>query len=77
MQTLFFLNFVSLTAAAMVLLLDGNSEHVAHVGSKLVFFEEEKNYQICDFCRFNQIPLKDQITEIISHVHTNFGVTIY
>ena len=56
--------------AAVVLILDGNSEHVAHVCEKIGLFGE-KNL-ICACSKSNQMPYTDQITEIASSVHTYF-----
>ena len=39
---------------SMVLILDGNSEHVAHASRKIGLFEEKNT--ICDFSRSNQMP---------------------
>ena len=47
-------------AIGMVIILDGNSEHVAHAW---------KN-QIYDCYRSNQIPLADQITEVSPYLRT-------
>mgnify|MGYP001370186721 CR=1 FL=1 len=53
----------------MVLILDGNSAHDAHV------FFKEKN-KICNRSRTCQMPLIGQITEITVRVRTYFSVTI-
>ena len=50
-------------------LLDGYSEHAAHARRKKGLFEE-KNYQIYDCSRNNQMTLTDQITEIGPNVRT-------
>ena len=39
----------------MVLILDGNSEHVAHAWKKIGHFGEEKN-PICDQFQSNRMP---------------------
>ena len=44
----------------MVIILDGNVEHAAHVGRKIA----GKN-QIGDFCRSKQMPLSGQIKHFI------------
>ena len=48
----------------MVLILDGNSEHVAHA--------REKKIQICDCSRSTQMPSTDQIKDIDPYVRTYF-----
>ena len=53
----------------MVLILDGNSEHVARV-EQWSLFEEEKH--VCEFSRSKQVPYTDQIIEIALHVRTYF-----
>ena len=50
----------------IVLILDGNSdEHVAHVCRKIGLFGEKN--RICSCSRSNQMPQKNQITEIAPH----------
>ena len=58
----------------MVLILDGNSEHVAHAWRIMVFSEKKKT--ICDYSRSKQMPKTEQITEIAPHVRTYLWVTI-
>ena len=53
----------------MVPVLDGNSENVAHVRSKIGFFFLEKIRYVTAFER-KKMPLTDQITEITPPVHT-------
>ena len=48
----------------MVLILDGNSEHVAHAW-------REKS--LCDCSLSNQMPWTIQITEIASHICTTIS----
>ena len=46
----------------VVLIVDGNSEHVAHARRKIDLSREKKT--ICDCSRSDQMPKTDQITEI-------------
>ena len=57
---------------SMVLILAGNSEHLAH-SQKMGLFVENK---ICDCSQSNQKTLTDQITEIAQYVRTHFWITI-
>ena len=50
------------TAQFMVVILDGNSEHDAHVW--------RKNHQICDCCRSKQVPWKDYDPMLRSNIST-------
>ena len=51
----------------MVLKLDGNSQHVAHVYSKVCRYGEKSVW----YCyRSNQMPSSDQITDIVPYVRT-------
>ena len=50
--------------ATMVLILDGNQDHVTHVLRKVSL---SKKYQICDCPRSTQMPETDKITEITPH----------
>ena len=52
---------VYMPVAVMALILDGNSEHVAHEGRKMSLTGEENN-PICDYSRYNQMLYIDQIT---------------
>ena len=54
----------------MILILDGNSENVAHAWRKVDRFGEEKS--IGDFSRSYQMSYTDQIIEIAPDVHTYF-----
>ena len=57
-------------ARSMVLILDGNSEHMRTHEVKIGLFEEKNPIWGC--FRSNQMPYTDQITEINSHVHILF-----
>ena len=45
---------VYMPVAVMALILDGNSEHVAHARRKMSLTGEENN-PICDYSRYNQM----------------------
>ena len=50
----------------MVLIVDGNTKHVAHAGRKLCLFLEKKNTFVIT------LDIADQITEIAPYVRTYF-----
>ena len=50
----------------MVLILDGNSLHVAHALRKIGLFG--KKYPICAYSRTNQKPFTGQLTDIAPYV---------
>ena len=54
----------------IVLILDGNSEHVAHAWRKIGIFG--KKNMICDGSRSKQMPYTDQITKIAPYARTYF-----
>ena len=64
----------------MELVVDGNSEYVAHAWTKRIGIFIVKD-PICDFSRYNQKPCTDQLTEIpykyyilfVSPYSTKFG----
>ena len=58
----------------MVLILNGDSEHVAHTWRKVVFSGEKNS--VCDSSRIDQMPLTDHIKDIAPYVRTPFWVTI-
>ena len=63
----------SVCISIMVLILDGISEHVAHVCRKKAFGEK---CPICDCSRYNQLPYTYQRPEITPYVRTYCWVTI-
>ena len=58
----------------MVLILDGNSEHVGYAQGKKIF--ADKKNPICGCSRSNQMPLTDWISEIPSPMRNMYWVTI-
>ena len=65
----------TLTLGTMVVILDGNSEHVAPSWRKTDHFWDKEN-PICDCSRSNQLPSTGQITETSPYVRTHFRVAI-
>ena len=59
----------------MVLILDGNSEHVSQVKRKNRSFLRRKK-PIYDCSRSNEVPEMDEIIEIAPYVRTYVCVTI-
>ena len=57
----------------MTLMLDGNSEHVAHAWKK-IDLSGEKKIRFVTALNYNQMPYTDQITEIALYVRTHFSV---
>ena len=60
---------------SMFLILDGSSEHVAHMGKKTGRFL--LNIKICDYSRSKQMPETDHITDFTLNVRTTFWDTIW
>ena len=58
----------------MILILNGNSEHVAHTCRENRSLQREKK-AICDCSRSKQMPITDQITETAPYLRTYFWVT--
>jgi len=61
-------------AETLVIILDGNSEHVAHAKGKYFFFEEKQTK--CDCFLFNHMSLAVKKIEITSNVRHTFWLAI-
>ena len=64
-----------MSVVTIVLILEGNSEHVAHAWRKICLIGFLKN-PICDCSQSNQMHQTDQITDFAPHVRNYFLVTI-
>ena len=59
---------------ALILILDGNSAHFAHVCREICFFFGKTN-PIWDYSQSDQMPWTEKIADIAPYVRTCFLVT--